>query len=139
MPVPPVFQSYRPAPQQVIRRGTLIPIPRPKPLRLLRITFPPAVIEKPLIGYEIALDYSREEATTRESTDSSGQYQKRTISIFEERTEMPNKWLNLGSKGQQKEGVNGGGRIGAAHLSPGMAGDTTLAPPRGDLLLLEDV
>jgi len=52
---------------------------------------------------------------------------------------MPNKWLNLGSKDQQKEGANGGGGIGAAHLSPGMAGDTTLAPPRGDLLLLEDI
>ena len=52
---------------------------------------------------------------------------------------MPNKWLNLGSRGQQKEGANGGGGIGAAHLSPGMAGDTTGAPPRGDLLLLEDI
>jgi hypothetical protein len=131
--------------------GTLTPIPRPKPLRLLRITFPPAVIQKPLIGYEIALDYSRDEATTRESKDSSAQYQKRTTSFleeqyrkrttsfFEQRTEMPNKRLNLGSKGQQNEGANGGGGIGAAHLSPGMAGDTTLAPPRGDLLLLEDI
>ncbi len=52
---------------------------------------------------------------------------------------MSNKWLNLGSKGQQKEGANGGGGIGAAHFSPGMAGDTTLAPPRGDLLPLEDI
>jgi hypothetical protein len=50
LPVPPVFQSYRPARRQVIRRATLTPIPRPKPLRLLRITFPPAVIQKPLRG-----------------------------------------------------------------------------------------
>jgi hypothetical protein len=135
----PVMQSYRPAHRRVIRRGTLIPIPKPKPLPLTRITFPPAVIQKPVIGYEIALDYPRDEATTDESADSSAQYQNRTTSFFEERTEMPNKWLNLGSRGQQKEGSNGGGGIGAGHMSPGMAGDTTFAPPRGDLLLLEDI
>jgi hypothetical protein len=137
--LPPMMQSYRPAHRRVTRRGTLIPIPKPKPLPLLRITFPPAVIHKPVIGYEIALDYSLDEATTDESTDSSAQYQNRTTSFFEERTEMPNKWLNLGSRGQQKEGANGGGGIGAAHMSPGMAGDATFAPPRGDLLLLEDI
>ncbi len=128
-----------PARRPLLRRGTLIPIPRPVPLPLLRITFPAAVIREPVIGFEIAFDNSARQATNREATDSSAQYQKRTTSIFEERTEMPNKWLNLGSKGQQKDGTNGGGGIGAAHFSPGMAGDTSLAPPRGDLLLLEDI
>jgi hypothetical protein len=123
----------------LIRRGTLIPIPRTVPLPLLRITFPAPVIREPVIGFEIAFDNSARQATNREATDSSAQYQKRTTSFFEERTEMPNKWLNLGSKGQQKDGTNGGGGIGAAHFSPGMAGDTSLAPPRGDLLLLEDI
>ncbi len=57
---------------------------------------------------------------------------------------MPNKWLNLGSKGQEKDGANGArtgssGAISAALFPPGMAGDTTAAPPRGDLLLLEDI
>jgi hypothetical protein len=123
----------------LLRRGTLIPIPRPVPLPLLRITFPAPVIREPVIGFEIAFDNSARQATNREATDSSAQYQKRTTSFFEERTEMPNKWLNLGSKGQQKDGTNGGGGSGAAHFSPGMAGDTSLAPPRGDLLLLEDI
>jgi hypothetical protein len=138
-PVSAMIPSYRPARRQVIRRGTLIPIPKPRPLPLLRITFPAAVIQKPVIGFEIALDYSRDEAARREAPDFSAEYQKRTASIFEERSEMPNKWLNLGSRGQQKDGASGNGKIGAAHFSPGMAGDTTQAPVRGDLLLLEDV
>jgi len=52
---------------------------------------------------------------------------------------MPNKWLNLVSKSQQKADANGSGGSGAAHFSPGMAGDTTLALPRGDLLPPEDI
>jgi hypothetical protein len=138
-PAPAMIQRTPPAQRQLIRRGTLIPIPRPRPLPLLRITFPPAVMQKPVIGFEIATDNTRHEATNRESTDPSAQYQNRTTSFFEERTEMPNKWLNLGSRGQQKDGANGGGGTGTAHFSPGMAGDTSLAPPRGDLLLLEDI
>jgi hypothetical protein len=138
-PVPAMVQNIPPAQRQVIRRGTLAPIPKPKPLPLMRITFPLAVIQKPVIGFEIALDNTRDEPAIREERDPSAQYQKRTTSFFEERTEMSNKWLNLGSKGQQKIGANGGGGISAAHFSPGMAGDTTLAPPRGDLLLLEDI
>jgi hypothetical protein len=96
-------------------------------------------MQKPVIGFEIALETTRHEATTAEDTDSSAQYPKRTTSFFEARTEMPNKWLNLGSKGQRKEGADGSGGIGAAHFSPGMTGDTTLAPPRGDLPLHEDI
>jgi hypothetical protein len=138
-PVPPMIQNIPPAPRQLIRRGPLVPIPKPMPLPLRRITFPPAVIQKPVIGYEVALDNTRHDAEIREATESSAQYQKRTTSLFEERTEMPNKWLNLGSKGQQKDAANGGGGIGAAHFSPGMASDMTMAPPRGDLLLLEDI
>lgn len=96
-------------------------------------------MQKPVIGFEIELETTRHEATPAEDTDSSAQYPKRTTSFFQARTEMPNKWLNLGSKGQRKEGANGSGGIGAAHFSPGMTGDTTLAPPRGDLLPLEDI
>ena len=155
-PVAAMIQSNPPAQRQLIRRGTLVPIPKPMPLVLRRITFPTAVIQKPVVGYEIALDYARDEATTDEPTDASAQYQKRTTSffeeqyqkrtrsIFEERTEMPNKWLNLGTKGQEKDAANGGrngspGGINTAHFSPGMAGDMTMATPRGDLLLLEDI
>jgi hypothetical protein len=155
-PVRATIQNVPPVRRQLIRRGTLVPIPKPMPLALRRITFPLAVIQEPVIGYEIALDSSRDEARTNGSTDASAQYQKRTTSffeeqyqkrtrsIFEERTEMPNKWLNLGSKGQQKDAVNGARNgspagISTAHLSPGMAGDMTIAPPRGDLMLLEDI
>src|SRR5277367_2430963 len=136
-----------PRQRQVIRRGTLRPIPRPVPLPLVRVTFPAAVIREPVIGFEIAFDNSTREATARERSDASAPYQKRTTSYFEERTEMPNKWLNLGAKRQQQDGANGsgngtprvGGAAGAAHFSPGMAGDTSLMAPRGDLLLLEDI
>ena len=143
-PAPAMIQNIPPAQRQLIRRGTLVPIPKPMPPALRRVTFPPAVIQKPVIGYEIALDYSRDEATTGEPTDSRAQYQKRTRSIFEERTEMPNKWLNLGSKGQEKDAANGTrngspGGTNTTRFSPGMAGDMTMAAPRGDLLLLEDI
>jgi hypothetical protein len=155
-PVQAMMENFPPAQRRVIRRGTLVPIPKPKPLPLMRITFPPAVIQKPVIGFEIAFDNSQDEAEARETAELGAQYQKRTTSlseeqhrkrttsIFEERTEMPNKWLNLGSKGQEKDAANGAragspGAISAAHFSPGMAGDTTAAPPRGDLLLLEDI
>jgi hypothetical protein len=154
--VPAMIQNVPAAQRQVIRRGTLVPIPKPKPLPLMRITFPAAVIQKPVIGFEIALDNTQDEAEARETSEWSArcqkrttsifeeQYRKRTTSIFEERTEMPNRWLNLGSKGQEKDGANGArtgslGAISAAHFSPGMAGDTTAASPRGDLLLLEDI
>jgi hypothetical protein len=104
----------------------------------MRITYPPVVMQKPVIGFETALDNTRHEATDHESTDSGAQYQKRTTSFFEERTEMSDKWLNRGSKGHHKDGTNGSGGIGAAHFSPGMVGETSLAP-RGDLLLREDI
>src|SRR5271154_4106783 len=126
------------APQSPIRRGTLIPIPKPAPLPLLRITFPPAEIHEPMIGFEIARDTSRDNAPRRttaiEPTISTLQYQKRTTSFFEERTDMQNKWLNLGNRRQQQDGGNGG-----SNGAPGMNGDAAMATPRGDLLLLEDI
>ena len=145
-PVAALLQNV-PRQRQVIRRGTLRPIPRPVPLPLVRVTFPAAEIREPVIGFEIAFDNSAREAAARERTDAGATYQKRTTSFFEERTEMPNKWLNLGAKRQQQDGANGSGngtpRVGgtadAAHYSPGMAGDTSLTAPRGDLLLLEDI
>jgi PilZ domain-containing protein len=91
-PVPEIVQSIPPERRAMICRETLIPIQKPAPLPLLRITFPPAVIQKPLIGFEIAVDNSR---------DSGAPYPKRTTSFFEQRTGMPNKWINPGSKSPQ--------------------------------------
>jgi hypothetical protein len=100
---------------------------------LLRLAFPPAETHEPLIGFEIAWDNAPRRTTVGEPTNSSMQYQKRTASIFEERTDMQNKWLNLGNRRQQQDGANGGN-----HGSQGMNGDAT-ATTRGDLLLLEDI
>src|SRR5271170_5599264 len=122
------------APQSLIRRGTLIPIPKPAPLPLLRITFPPAQIHEPMIGFEIARDNAPRRTTAIEPTTSILQYQNRTTSFFEERRDMQNKWLNLGNRRQQQDGGNGSN--GGSH---GMNGDAATATPRGDLLLLEDI
>jgi hypothetical protein len=121
-----------PTRRALIRRGTLIPIPKPEPLAMVRITFPAAVVHKPVIGFEIALGNMTREVTAREPTVPSGTYQIRTSSLFEERSDMQNKWLNLGSRRQQ-EGANGNGA--AEH---GAGGDA-VTPPRGDLLMLEDI
>ena len=118
----------------LIRRGTLIPIPKPAPLQLTRVTFPPVVMHEPMIGFEIARDHAPRRTVASEPTNSSMQYQKRTTSFFEERTDMQNKWLNLGNRRQQQDGGNGGN-----HGSQGMNGDATTATPRGDLLMLEDI
>ena len=118
----------------LIRRGTLIPIPKPAPLQLTRVTFPPVVMHEPMIGFEIARDNAPRRTAASEPTNSSMQYQKRTTSFFEERTDMQNKWLNLGNRRQQQDGGNGGN-----HGSQGMNGDATTATPRGDLLMLEDI
>src|SRR5271156_552074 len=118
----------------LIRRGTLIPIAKPAPLQLTRGTFPPAVMHEPMIGFEIARDNMPRRTKAGEPTNSSMQYQKRTTSFFEERTDMQNKWLNLGNRRQQQDGGNGG-----SNGAPGMNGDAAMATPRGDLLLLEDI
>jgi hypothetical protein len=81
-----------------IRRGTLIPIPKPAPLQLARVTFPPAVMHEPMIGFEIARDNAPRRMAASEPTKSSMQYQERTTSFFEESTDMQNKWLNLGNR-----------------------------------------
>ncbi len=67
--VPAMIQNVPVAQRQLIRRGTLVPIPKPKPLPLMRITFPPAVIQKPVIGFEMALDNSQDEAEARETSE----------------------------------------------------------------------
>src|SRR5271156_5984235 len=135
--IPEFVQSIS-AQRPLIRRGTLAPIAKPAPLPLLRVTFPPAVIHEPMIGFDIARVNVRDSAprltTAGEPTNSSMQYQKRTTSFFEERTDMQNKWLNLGNRRQQQDGGNGG-----SNGAPGMNGDATMATPRGDLLLLEDI
>ena len=133
-----------PRQRQVIRRGTLRPVPGPEPLPLVRVTFPAAVIREPVIGFEIANRLTAHEAAAGERMESSAARQKRTTSLFEERTAMPNKWLNLGARKQNQEGANGNGNSaaeasGASHISAGMAGDATMATPRADLLLLEDI
>jgi hypothetical protein len=95
-----------------IRRGTMTPSAKPAPLPLLRVTFPPAVMPEPMIGFEIARDNvwdnAPRPATASEPTISSLQYQKRTTAFSEERTDMQNKWLNLGNRRQQQDGGSGG-------------------------------
>jgi hypothetical protein len=125
--------SSLPAQRRVIRRGTLIPIPVPTPLPLMRITFPPAEIHEPVIGFEIARDNWMQQTSAREPTVPDVPHQNRTRSFFEERIDMQNKWLDLGNRRQQQDGVNGG------NGGPVMAGDSALTAPRGDLLLLEDI
>jgi hypothetical protein len=61
-----------------------------------------------LIGFEIARDNAPRRTTASEPTISSMQYQKRTTSFFAERTDMQNKWRNLGNRRQQQDGGNGG-------------------------------
>jgi hypothetical protein len=131
--IPEVGQKM-PSQRPLIRRGTLTPIAKPAPLPLLRVTFPPAVIHEPMIGFAIARDNASRRTTASEPTNSSLQYQKRTTSFFEERADMQNKWLNLGNRRQQQDGSNGGN-----NGSHGMNGDPAMATPRGDLLQLEDV
>ena len=133
-----------PRQRQVIRRGTLRPVPGPEPLALVRVTFPAAVIREPVIGFEIANRVTAHEAAAGERMDASAARQKRTTSLFEERTAMPKKWLNLGARKQNPEGATGNGNsaaeaAGASHVSAVTAGDARMATPRGDLLLLEDV
>jgi hypothetical protein len=130
----PEFEQNISAQRPLIRRGTLTPIVKPAPLPLLRVTFPPAEIREPLIGFEIARNNAARRTTASEPTNSSLQYQKRTASFFEERTDMQNKWLNLRNRRQQHDGGNGNN-----HSSQGMNGDAAMATPRGDLLLLEDI
>src|SRR5277367_3353660 len=48
--IPEFVQSIS-AQRPLIRRGTLAPIAKPAPLPLLRVTFPPAVIHEPMIGF----------------------------------------------------------------------------------------
>ena len=135
---PPVTEIVQDIPSRrpLVRRGTLTPIAKPAPLPLLRVTFPPAEIHEPMIGFEIARDNvdAPRSTTAGETTNSSMKYQKRTTSFFEERTDMQNKWLNLGNRHQQQDGGNGNN-----HGSHGMNGDAAMATPRGDLLLLEDI
>jgi hypothetical protein len=130
----PEFAQNISAQRPLIRRGTLTPFAKPAPLPLLRITFPAAEIHEPRIGFEIARDNAPRRTTASEPTNSGMQYQKRTTSFFEERTDMQNKWLNLGNRRQQQDGGNGGN-----HGAQGMNGDAAAATPRGDLLLLEDI
>ena len=132
-PVAEIVQSLPPQ-RSVVRRGTLRTIAVPTPLPLKRITFPPAELHQPVIGFEIAFDNSPRQTSAREPTDPKVRYQNRTTSFFEERIDMQNKWLNLGNRRQQQDGGNGSGN-GTA----GIGNDSTVAPPRGDLLLLEDI
>jgi hypothetical protein len=99
----------------------------------MRITFPSAEIYESAIGFKIARGYMPRPLINREPVGSGVPYQKRTTSLFEERVDMQNRWLNLGNRRQQKDGANG--RNG----SVGTGGDATLATVRGDLSPLEDI
>lgn len=121
-----------PAQWPTIRGSTLSAIPKAAPLPLMRTTFPPAKIYESVIGDEIAREHMPRPLTDREPIGPGVEYQKRT-KLFEERTDMPNRWLNLGNRRQQKDGANG--RNG----SGGIAGGAALATVRGDLSPLEDI
>jgi hypothetical protein len=123
------------AQRPLIRRGRLTPVakPEPLPLPLMQIAFPPAEIYDSAIGRTIAHEYMPRFLTDREFVGPGAPYQKRTTSLFEERTDMPNRWLNLGNRRQQKDGANG--RNGSGETG----GDTRLSTVRGDLSPLEDI
>jgi hypothetical protein len=116
-----------------IGKGSLSAIPKAAPMPLMRITFPPAETFESVIGFKIARDYLPRPPINRERVGPDVQYQKRTTSLFEERVDMQNRWLNLGNRRQQKDGANG--RNG----SGGIGGEAALATVRGDLLPLEDI
>jgi hypothetical protein len=122
-------QSQRPS----IRGGALSSVPKSAPVSLMRIPFPPAGIYESAIGCKIARDYMPRPVTNRDPADPGVQYQNRTTSFFEERVDMPNRWLNLGNRRQQKDSANG--RNGSA----GIGGAEALATVRGDLSPLEDI
>ena len=135
-PRTPEFVQNIPSQRPLIRRGTLTPIANPAPLQLTRVTFPPAVMHEPMIGFEIAQHNvsAPRRTTASEPTIPSLQYQNRTTSFFEAGTDMQSKWLNRGNRRQQQDGGNG-----TNSGSHGMNGDAAMATPRGDLLLLQDI
>ncbi|HUO34675.1 MAG TPA: hypothetical protein VMU43_06770 [Candidatus Acidoferrum sp.] len=106
----------------------------PEPLPLVPVTFPPPVIERPVIGFEIA---SRNPPRAMFQNDTS---------TFEETTDMQNKWLNIGSKRAPHDGAKPRA-LGALPASDGSALDApadaispaSLGTPQGDLLPLEDI
>ena len=116
-----------------VHGGTPSAILKAAPSPLMRTTLPPAESYERAIGCKIACDYMSRFSTDREIVGTGAPYQKRTTPIFEERTDMPSRWLNLGNRRQQKDGANG--RNG----SGGIGADATLATVRGDLSPLEDI
>jgi hypothetical protein len=133
LPLGTEIVQHNRAQRPLIRRGRLTPVAKPEPLPLMQIAFPPAEIYDSAIGRTIACEYMPRFSTDREFVGPGAPYQKRTTSLFEERTDMPNRWLNLGNRRQQKDGANG--RNG----SGGTGGDATLSTVRGDLSPLEDI
>ncbi len=132
-PIATEILQQNPAQWPAIRKSALRPVPKSAPLPLMRIGFLPAEIYDSAIGCKIAREYALRRLSNREAVCSGVQYQKRTTSFFEERTDMPNRWLNLGNRRQQKDGASG--RNG----SGGIGGDATSATVRGDLSPLEDI
>jgi hypothetical protein len=133
LPLATEIVQHNRAQRPLIRRGRLTPVAKPEPLPLMQIAFPPAEIYDSAIGRTIAYESMPRLSTDREFVGPGAPYQKRTTSLFEERTDMPNRWLNLGNRRQQKDGANG--RNGSGETG----GDARLSTVRGDLSPLEDI
>lgn len=134
--VPPIateIVQQNPAQWPAIRKSALRPIPKSAPQPLMGIRFPAAEIFDSAVGCKIARDYVPRPSSTREPEGAGVECRSGTTAFFEERTDMPNRWLNLGNRRQQKDGANGGNGPG------GSGGDATLATVRGDLSPLEDI
>lgn len=159
-PKPSMSAPYAPAPVKVHPITTHHPrhsartissagIRAPEPLPLVAIVFPPPITDKPVIGFEIA---SRNPPRTLRAGDSSklssAKYQNSTSPLFEERTQMQSKWLNIGSRRQQDASkaappiapVSGNGAFADVSASASaLSASAELATPQGDLLPLEDI
>lgn len=151
-PPEPVKIHAVPAQQRSARRQILAPIPAPAPPALLPITFPPPEIHRPVVGFEIASDKSPRDSRSRDAgRNAPAKFQNGIATLLEERNDMQNKWLNMGSRRQQQDapkGDNNGSSLGRS-LSPadadspapssGVDADAMRTTPRGDLLPLEDI
>ena len=149
----------QPAPLPPANRELFFRVPRPIPMSLLPVRFPPAVVHEPMVGFQIASSRSSRDPRGSDSTALPGvMVQTRTSPLLEEMTPMQNKWLNMGSRRPQQDASKGNSSdapsprssspesvpAGRALLSPSPASpmlgvDPGLATPRGDLLPLDDI
>ncbi|MFZ3216619.1 MAG: hypothetical protein WA192_11215 [Candidatus Acidiferrales bacterium] len=128
------------------------PVPKLAPPALAPITIPRKVVHNPVIGFEIAPIDSPRGALPRDVPPvPAAPHQNRKSAPLEERTHMPNKWINFGSRNHETEAPAGNGNGAALSRGPAAAdaaasanpsvipGEPPAASPQGDLLSLEDI